>query len=731
MKRINILWLILAFATTLDVIAKEGDTFTASNADGQKLRFTIINEAEKTCWVSTMCYTADDMFWTWGTITIPETVEGYLVTGIDKEAFNWCYSINTVQLPPKISYIGVDAFTHCNQLTKLRMTNPIPTAVEEVDVVITDSGRVLKAVEPFSDFEYEHLPLYVPSGSKASYQQTPGWNHMPLILEPDEMPPFEQIVFFWTEDSPYKGQQYWANYRDNAYTMVRCGNSIMCDDIGGIPVTAIKMVEGGGSGLIISKNVKRLHDYAFDNCSGLSPLTIPATVEKIGKNIFRRWAYGENKLYVTVDKDNPFYDSRDNCNGIVETATNTLIAGIKTTTIPSSVVNIGEETFCELQGLYAIVIPAHIKSIGSRAYAEFPALDSVTSFIEKPFPIPDNVFYRGEGDLDYVPLYVPKGSGRAYRTTPGWNVFKQIVEMDIKRNEYTDEQGLTYVYDAYNTGYCVDYSKNLKERYVVTADSIDGIPVIGIQENAFGQENWGSENVHKVTCSPSIKFIGKNAFDFNMSLHSIEFAEGLDSIANRAFRTCRYLHTMTFPSTLRFIGDEAFMNCWLLDNVILSSELRYIGDRSFMWCLRMKTLSMEDNVEYIGTEAFYGNTELKSVSLSANLKTLGKQVFNWCEAIENVYSKSLTPFAIDERTFASCVYQNAVLHVPEGSRDIYKETPGWNQFLHIEEYDPTGILEIKTTHNAVQKIHTLIGIQHERPIKGINIISNKKIIICK
>ena len=62
------------------------------------------------------------------------------------------------------------------------------------------------------------------------------------------------------------------------------------------------------------------------------------------------------------------YDSRNNCNAIIETATNRLVAGCKNTIIPDSVTEIGSTAFFGCSGLSAIVIPVSVKEIGEGAF---------------------------------------------------------------------------------------------------------------------------------------------------------------------------------------------------------------------------------------------------------------------------------------------------------------------------------------------------------------------------
>ncbi len=128
-------------------------------------------------------------------------------------------------------------------------------------------------------------------------------------------------------------------------------------------------------------------NYAFYLCSNLTSITIPASVENIGDQAFVDCS---NLATMTVDGENTVYDSRNGCNAIIEKSTNTLIAGCKSTSIPSTVTSIGNNAFHGCSGLTSIEIPATVTSIGDYAFAstgltsiEIPA--TVTSIGELAF----------------------------------------------------------------------------------------------------------------------------------------------------------------------------------------------------------------------------------------------------------------------------------------------------------------------------------------------------------
>ena len=107
----------------------------------------------------------------------------------------------------------------------------------------------------------------------------------------------------------------------------------------------------------------------------MTSVTIPNSITSIGKYAFSR-CYGLTSL--VVDKNNGTYDSRNNCNAIIETSTNNLIVGCKNTTIPNSVTSIGEHAFEDCSRLTSVTIPNSVTSIGYGAFYNCSGLTSVT-----------------------------------------------------------------------------------------------------------------------------------------------------------------------------------------------------------------------------------------------------------------------------------------------------------------------------------------------------------------
>ena len=162
----------------------------------------------------------------------------------------------------------------------------------------------------------------------------------------------------------------------------------------------------------IPNSVTSIGDWAFYGCSALTSVIIPNSVTSINRAPFS----GCSALTsVTVDSGNPIYDSRNNCNAIIETATNTLITGCKATVIPISVTSIGEYAFYDCSSLTSITIPNSVTSISWDAFSGCSGLTSVnihdldawckisfSDYYSNPLSNAHHLFINGEEIIDLV-----------------------------------------------------------------------------------------------------------------------------------------------------------------------------------------------------------------------------------------------------------------------------------------------------------------------------------------
>ena len=206
--------------------------------------------------------------------------------------------------------------------------------------------------------------------------------------------------------------------------------------------------------LVIPSTVTNIDANAFAYCDGLTSVTIPNSVTSIGGSAFSGCS---GLSSITVAQGNTKYDSRDNCNAIIESASNTLIAGCKTTIIPNGVTSIGSYAFSRRSGLTSITIPNSVTSIGSAAFQNCSGLTSVNSQIETPFAFGSSAFY---GITNDCVLTVPYGTRDAY-IAAGWttSVFKGgVVELENVTIAMKTGSGADRTMIGYSSQYSLDFT---------------------------------------------------------------------------------------------------------------------------------------------------------------------------------------------------------------------------------------------------------------------------------
>ena len=147
----------------------------------------------------------------------------------------------------------------------------------------------------------------------------------------------------------------------------------------------------------IPSSVTSIKEYTFFKCTSLTNVTIPSSVTEIGKMAFKycnsltsinipssvisidysAFNFCPALTSIVVDAANTVYDSRDNCNAIIEKATNALILGCKTTIIPSTITRINDYAFFGCKNLISIDIPSSVTSISFDAFLECTNLTSI------------------------------------------------------------------------------------------------------------------------------------------------------------------------------------------------------------------------------------------------------------------------------------------------------------------------------------------------------------------
>ena len=181
----------------------------------------------------------------------------------------------------------------------------------------------------------------------------------------------------------------------------------------------------------IPNSVEIIGMLSFGVCDSLETLVIPSSVKHIEIGVAESCS---SLNRIVVESGNTHYDSRDNCNAIIETATNTLLSGCNTTVIPQSITHIADYAFDGCQ-FSSFSIPKGIKYIGDWAFANCSNLKVFTCEATELPELGTDIF-SVIGDippLNYATpineatLFVPEEVVEKYKTADQWDKFGSIL----------------------------------------------------------------------------------------------------------------------------------------------------------------------------------------------------------------------------------------------------------------------------------------------------------------
>lgn len=321
-------------------------------------------------------------------ITLPDALES-----IDWLAFSGCTSIKSVVIPKGAKEIDNSAFRNCPNLTSIVVSedNPIYDSRENCNAIIRTSTNELVLGNHSST-----IPNTVRRIGHAAFYDC---KDLKAIYIPDSV--------------TYIANQVFEGCTNLTSIVVAKGNPVYDsrENCNAIIYTASNTLEVGCASTTIPSSVTSIGHGAF-NHSLIKSIVIPKGVTKIDRNPFR---FCEELTSIVVEEGNPVYDSRENCNGIIETATNTLIAGCGKTVIPNSVTAIEEWARLSPQdGNDVFTIGSGVKSIGEFAFLNYRNV--VCYALVPPVCAPNAILAWGQKNL-----YVPKESVEEYSKVAPWN----------------------------------------------------------------------------------------------------------------------------------------------------------------------------------------------------------------------------------------------------------------------------------------------------------------------
>lgn len=533
--------------------------------------------------------------------------------------------------------------------------------------------------------------------------------------------------------------------------------------------------------ITIPNSVTSVGSRAFEGCSGLTSVTIPNSVTSIGSSAFEGCS---DLTSIIVASGNTKYDSRNNCNAIIETESNTLLIGCKNTFIPMDVIIIGEYAFLSCKDLTSIIIPEGVTSIGRSAFHSCTGLTSIT--------IPESVITieeRAFKNSGLISITIPNSV-----TTLGRNAFEDCSNLEtailgngltsLSRNAFLDCPALTSVVignsitsiersafsqcenlesiiipnnvttiddDAFDRCYglvSVFIGKGLKSLDNGAFDQCIGLSSIIVDEdNPWYDSRKGCNAIietasntlvygcKKTIIPNSVTSIGEYAFSGCSGLTSVTIPNSVTTIGESAFSDCSNLTSINIPNSVTMIGSSAFYGCTSLPVI---DNVRY-ADTYLIGAIdkTLSTYSIKNGTRFIGEDAFSGCSGLTSITIPSSVTTIGAVAFGNCANMVKVYCYASEVPYCDEMimdnhygVFYDTLIENATLYVPASAVDAYKNAPQWKNFGQILPIDPLAVEELKgdVAHEAKENapIYDLMGRRlQQKPASGYYIQGGK------
>ena len=494
-----------------------------------------------------------------------------------------------------------------------------------------------------------------------------------------------------------------VTHEDVLYNVTRIGNNAFKSGVILTSITIPACVTSIGdeafyecSNLVdvsFSEGVTSIGKNAFYQCSSLTEITIPASVMNIG---FGAFSYCSGLTSISVDERNTAYDSRENCNAIIKTSNNSLIAGCSTTTIPESVTSIGGVAFANFTNITEITIPANVTSIGPSAFYNCKNLSEIT--------IPANVESIGRSAFEGTPwlnnqsegivyvgktLYAYKGSMPEKTSIDVREGTKSITDKAFYEQEnlssITIPASVTEIGDeAFNA--CSGLAAiNVAEGNIVY-DSREGCnAIIETNSNALllgcsatiipedvtsigNAAFWGCSGLSEITIPASVKSIGAKAFQSCRYLTSVVISEGVDSIGDLAFSSCNRLNSIILPTSIKDIGNSTFLNCSNLTSIVIPEGVAHITDGMFYGCANLNEIIIPEGVKSIGWNAFRECVSLREIIIPSSVTSIGNEAFYGCSNLTNITIPKGVKTIWNE-TFRGCSSLASII-LPEGMTSI-------------------------------------------------------------
>lgn len=602
----------------------------------------------------------------------------YPVTEVNARAFMRNGTIETIQFPATMKYIGSWAFYEASALQSVTL----PDGIEKTDTCCfrhcvslesVDMGQGIKEVGYGTFSENPGLTSVV---FPASVQKIGGY-----CVE--KCPNLATI----TIQSPSLEYVGYCAFNETAIAEI-----IFPETVTNMQMSVCRMCNNLKH-VVLPTNLTAVPGQMFTLCAGLEEITLPESITTLSSEAF----YG-NEALRSINLDNItryehacLYETHALTGDIVFNENTTLIgdfafrgsaiSGIKT---GANVETIDSYAFWACYNLKNIELGEGLQAIGMGAFGDtrFSTIAFPSTVVDvegyavlqnpnlialgcKAVDVPEMVNKLDlVSDYNATTLYVPEASIEAYKAAEIWKKFtnvKPIDEMPMLA-EYTQD-GIIYELNlTQGSAILVDGKAATGNIVVPNTITMNDVvcTVIGIADEAFNQ----NANLTGVTLNGDLQTIGSKAFaetnitalnmgakvrqvgtDFHYKatkLATITVDENNPYLCAEnsllmtkdkkeviGFPVANPATELIIPDEVELVRNDAVNRCKNLKRIVIGSGCKHIERNAFDNCTEATELILGDNIEDIGYQAFRSLKSVTELQFPKNLKFLYDYAFSF------------------------------------------------------------------------------------------------------
>lgn len=476
-------------------------------------------------------------------------------TTIPSNYFRYMTGIETVIIPNSVTTIAKDAFYECRSISKVIISDIASWC--KVSFGNSDSNPLRYAKQLFLNSE-EITELTIPDGvTSISDYAFCGY----MGLKSVTIPPSVRII----------GKESFCNCSN--LTLVSCEKGvIVLDDKAFERCSKLTTCD-------MPSSIKVIGEDAFYGCVRLSSLKIPKSVKIIDNGAFRDCS---GLRTIEVDQDNPVYDSRDDCNAIIETSSDTMVLGCSSTNIPYGIKAIGDYAFRDCSSLVSVVVPNSVNYIGQQAFCNCGNLKSVI--------LPNSLKELKESLFSccyqLTSVVIPDSIKLIEGHVFSW--CSSLVAIHIPR-EVAEIMPGQFEHCNNLVSITVDYENpfyDSRENCNAIIESKTNILIAGCNKSMI---------------PGSVVELFDGAFSHCSTMDAISIPNSIIRIGDSVFEGCDNLCEIEIPESVKFLGYGVFYGCNNLKTIIICSVNTKPGYETFDGCPAQSILVPKGAVEQFKT----------------------------------------------------------------------------------------------------------------------------------